>query len=161
MSSPVRIFVTGGYDAGSALVQIKKDGETWTASEVFRNKNLSSQAQNAIFYKGFIYGNSAGNKQGLMCLDLTGALKWKTGSSPSDEDAGNILIADDKLYALGASDGVVRMIRATPEGYKELGQVKAAEGQEFWGPMAISDGKLLVRVRRALKCYDVTAAANK
>ncbi len=156
-----RIFVTGGYDAGSALVQIKKNGETWTVTEVFRNKVLSSQAQNPVFYKGYIYGNSAGNKQGLMCIDPAGELKWKTGKSASEEDTGNILIADDKLYALGAADGVLRMIRTTPEGYKELGQVKAAEGQEFWGPMAISDGKLLVRVRRTLKCYDLSAAVNQ
>ena len=34
-----RIFVTGGYDAGSALVQVKKDGEAWTVTEIFRNKS--------------------------------------------------------------------------------------------------------------------------
>ena len=95
-----------------------------------------------------------------MCIDLAGELKWKGGPSASDEDAGSILIADDKLYALGAADGVLRLIRATPDGYKELGQVKAAEGQEFWGPMSLSDGKLIVRLRRSLKCYDVKAAAN-
>ena len=68
---------------------------------------------------------------------------------------GNVLIADDKLYALGAQEGVLRLVKATPDSYQELAKVKVADGKEFWGTMALSDGKLVVRLRRSLKCFDV------
>ena len=61
IASPIAIpggqfFVTGGYNAGGALVKVSKTGETWNAEEVFNNKNMSRQGQNPIFYRDFIYG---------------------------------------------------------------------------------------------------------
>jgi len=149
-----QIFITGGYNAGCALVKINHAVDAWTAAEIFQNRNLSSQAQNPIYYKGYIYANSAANKNGMTCIDLKGELKWHT-SNTNEEDVGNILIADDKIYSIDSDAGAVKMLAASPEGYKELGNVGLGKAGEIWAPLALSDGKLLVRQRNQLKCFDV------
>ena len=40
---------------------------------------------------------------------------------------------------------------------KELAKAQVTTGKNIWAPMAISDGKLLVRNRRTLICLDVSA----
>ncbi|HUW58937.1 MAG TPA: PQQ-binding-like beta-propeller repeat protein [Planctomycetota bacterium] len=149
-----RFFVTGGYNSGGALVKVSKAGDKWNVEEVFNNKALSSQAQNPIFYKGFIYGNSSGNKAGVECIDLNGEVKWKTENS-DPEEIGAILIADGKLFSFLSQKGTLRMLAASPDGCKELTSAKVVGGTENWGVMGYADGRLLIRARRVLICLDL------
>jgi outer membrane protein assembly factor BamB len=161
-----RFFITGGYKAGCVMVQVAKDGDAWKVQELFKNLNCGAQACKPVLYKDHIYANSgdftnadatAGN--GLMCLDLTGAVKWKT-SNDNIEENGSVLIADGKIFSLLSEKGVLRLVQATPEGYKELASAKVCQAGNTWAPMALSDGKLLIRSRRSLFCFDVAAEAK-
>jgi outer membrane protein assembly factor BamB len=160
-----RFFVTGGYGAGCAMVQVSKDGDAWKVTELFKSKNCGAQAVKPIFYKDFIYAKSndtvpeGSPANGLVCLDMKGDIAWKT-SSDSREELGSILIADGKIYNFSSEKGTLSMAAATNGGYKELGTVKVATGGNNWAPTAISDGKLLIRFRRTLVCLDVCAAGN-
>jgi len=50
----------------------------------------------------------------------------------------------------------LRIIEPSPEGYKELAIAKGVlEGREIWGPLALSNGRLVVRDQRQMKCLDV------
>ena len=158
-----RFFLTGGYTAGCAMVQVKKDGDAWKAEQLFANKDLGAQAVKPVFYKDCLYANSgdlklneSGVANGLMCMDLTGKVMWKTSNKAEDEN-GSVLIADGKIFSLVSESGDLRLVSATPEAYKELGKVNVTTGKNIWAPMAISDGKLLVRNRRTLICLDVSA----
>jgi hypothetical protein len=52
--------------------------------------------------------------------------------------------------------GDLRLLEATPAGYKELACApKLLGGLEIWAPMALSGGKLLIRDQQQLKCLDV------
>jgi outer membrane protein assembly factor BamB len=156
-----RFFLTGGYKAGCVMVQVKKDGDAWKVEELFQNKDMGAQAVKPVFYNGFIYANS-GDKMGgaegngLMCMDLAGKVMWKTSNTADDEN-GSVLIADGKIFSLLSEGGELRLVSATPEGYKELSKAKVTSGTNIWAPMAISEGKLLVRNRRTLLCLDVSA----
>jgi outer membrane protein assembly factor BamB len=81
---------------------------------------------------------------------------WKTSNTADDEN-GSVLIADGKIFSLLSEGGELRLVSATPEGYKELSKAKVTSGTNIWAPMAISEGKLLVRNRRTLLCLDVAA----
>jgi outer membrane protein assembly factor BamB len=157
-----RIFITGGYKAGCAMVQVKKDGDAWKVAELFQNKDCGARAVKPVFYKDYIYANSTdmingpGTGNGLMCMDLTGRVMWKTANDKDDEN-GSVLIADGKIYNLISESGVLRMAAATPEAYKELSSAEVTKGINIWAPMAISEGKLLVRNRKTLMCVDVAA----
>ena len=153
---PKLFFVTAGYGAGCAMVRVSKAGGAWQVEEVFNNKALSSQAQNPIYYNGYLYGNSSGNKSGVMCLDLAGAVKWKT-ENKDPEEIGAILVADGKLFSFLSQKGTLRMLAATGDGYKELASAEVVAGSENWGVMGYSDGRLLIRAKNVLLCLDLRA----
>ncbi len=161
-----RFFLTGGYGAGCAMVQVAKVGDEWKVTELFKNKNCGAQAVKPIFYKDHIYAKSndflgpvESPSNGLMCLDLKGEIAWKTGND-NKEELGSILIADGKIYNFSSEKSTLTLAGATAESYKELGTAKVADGGNNWAPTAISDGKLLIRFRHTLLCLDVSAAGN-
>lgn len=61
------------------------------------------------------------------------------------------------IYALAADTGELRLIEPSSAGYKELARAKVLEapGKEAWAPMALGNGRLLVRDHAQLKCLDV------
>jgi outer membrane protein assembly factor BamB len=154
-----KFFVSGGYKAGSVMVQVKKDGDAWKAEALFQTKECGAWSVKPVFFDGYLYANStdlfgAEEGKGLMCMDLTGKVMWQTSNKEKEEN-GSILVADGKIYQLFSESGLLKMAKAVPEGYQELGAAKVTTGKNIWAPMAISDGKLLVRNRRTLICLDV------
>ena len=49
-------------------------------------------------------------------------------------------------------------MEASPKGYKELAKAKVLDGKELWAPMALSNGKLVVRSHKEIKCLEVGVA---
>lgn len=154
-----RLFITGGYKAGSAMIQIRREADEFSVSEIFKTDACGSQIQQPLFYNGYLYVNSNSNERedGLMCLSLDGQVKWKTRESwfSMSFERGPLLLADGLIFNLDGKKGILCMIEPSPEGYKELAQVKLLGGKEIWGPMALSQGKLLVRSQSEMKCLDV------
>ena len=66
-----------------------------------------------------------------------------------------ILLADGMFFVLEGKTGMLRLIEANTTGYKELGKAQVLSGQDVWGPMALSDGKLVLRDLAKLVCIDV------
>jgi outer membrane protein assembly factor BamB len=157
-----RVFITGGYGAGSVMVKFSKAGGKFKISELFRLDGKGSQIHPAILHDGHLYANFNTNenmkgkkavRDGLVCLDLNGKFKWQTHKKP-DFDRGPLLLADGKILALDGATGTLRMAEATPNGYKELGSAKVLDGTggKAWAPMALSDGLLIVRDQNQMKC---------
>jgi len=108
-----RVFVTSGYNAGCALLEVTPSG----VNELWRNKNLRSHVNSPALWQGAIYGvdNQANAKAPLVCLDLaTGNVKWsqKLGG-------GALMIADGKLVVL-TEPGELVIGDASPAGFKPL-----------------------------------------
>ena len=154
-----RFFITAGYGAGSVMFRVGRDGDKWQAKELFKTDKLSGQIHNVLFYEGYLYanGNDNSRKDGLMCLDLDGNVKWQTGETKFDK--GGLLIADGLLIVLDGNDGTLHLIDPSSHGFKELSQAKVleAKGKQVWAPLVITDGKLLVRDKQQLKCLDMKA----
>jgi outer membrane protein assembly factor BamB len=154
-----RFFVSGGYDAGCAMFKVEKKDGKFAATELFKNMNCNAHIHNMILYKGFLYAscNTNSKKDGLVCLDLDGNVKWKTGNSPN-LDKGNFIFADGVMYIMDGAGGQLRIVDPTPDGYKQLAEAKILEGKQIWAPMALSDGKLVCRDQGQMKCVDLKAA---
>jgi hypothetical protein len=135
------------------------DGK-FSVQEVFKTQECMSQIHQALLYQGHLYANSNGNKarDGFVCLDLDGKLLWKTGNSPNFE-RGSMLLAGGMIFAVNGLDGTLALFEPSPELLKPLASAKVLEGKQAWAPLALVDGKLLVRDQRQLKCFDVRAAA--
>lgn len=150
-----RLFVTSGYNAGSVVLKIEKEGGGFSVKKEMETK-ASTQIEQPIFYDGYIYIGSDGksSKDGLCCIDLDGNILWnsKDADAPRFEHV-NMIIADGMIIGLDSKSGVLHLIEASPKKYTELASAQVVkEKDQAWAPIALSDGKLLVRDHSTMKC---------
>ena len=150
-----RIFLSGGYDAGSMMLQSKDAGGKLAAEQLFRLKAavFGATQQTPIFYQNHIFGVRPDGQ--LVCLDLNGKVVWasgaknKFGSGPFLMAQGMICVMDD--------NGTLTLAEASTVGYTQLARAKVLEGPDAWGPMALADGRLIARDVNKMVCLDVAA----
>ncbi len=147
-----QLFITGGYRAGGALIRIEKNGNSWKVREIMFSKEFGTHVHPALFYKGHLYSQCTNNqvRNGFICMDLQGNIKWKTGREPNF-DKGGYILADDMIIS---SDGekMLYLIEPTPTEFKVLAKAELLETKQAWAPLALSDGKLLIRDQEQMKC---------
>lgn len=151
-----RLFITGGYDAGSAMIKVEKAGGSHTVTEVYKTADFGTHVHPAILYKGHLYGQCTTNttRDGMVCMDLDGKVKWKTGNSPVF-DKGGSLLADGLILSVDGKVGILYLIEPDPAGFKALASAKLLDTSECWGPLALTDGKLLIRDQKQMRCVVV------
>jgi outer membrane protein assembly factor BamB len=94
-------------------------------------------------------------KRGLFtCLSLDGKEVW-TSEGKASFDLGSFLLADGMFFVLDGKTGMLRLIDANTTGYKELASAQVLSGPDVWGPMALSDGKLVLRDLTKMVCLNV------
>ncbi len=149
-----RIFLSGGYNAGSMMLQLTKEDGRISPQEVFRLEPevFGSPQHTPIFYDGYIYGIRPDGQ--LTCLDPDGRVVW-TSTSSRQFGRGPYTIANGLIYVMNDS-GVLSLVDATPSGYVEFSQAKVLDGIESWGPMAIASGRLILRDLNRMICLDIT-----
>jgi len=155
-----RMFITGGYGAGSYRFQVTRNGNHYTISNPVKIRVCESKLQLPIHFGEHIYANSSDGPNGIVCLDEDGGLIWKSGRK-NKFGAGPILIADDLIFALHGDNGVLSLLEAKPSGFNKLAEAKLLDGPHVWAPMAMSEGRLLIRDMGRMKCLDVTGNGNK
>lgn len=151
-----RFFLTIGYGGGCAMIRVQKTGDTWSVKELFQDDRSGSKVPPALFYQGHIYTNSDDNKRGLQCLDSNGEVKWETGRK-TEFGLGSMIIADGVIFIVNGDTGELVMVEAIPKGYNELGRAKVLGGRDIWAPLALSDGRLVLRDQSQMKCVYVGA----
>jgi outer membrane protein assembly factor BamB len=154
-----RLFLTGGYKAGSAMIRLSRNSESFSVEELFTTDRCGSQIHQPLFYKGHLYVNSNSNERtdGMMCLSLDGDILWNTSGTaglPTFE-RGNLLLADNMIISLDGKTGALHLLEPSPEGYKELAGATLFQSREMWSPMALTDGKLVLRSWNEMRCVDL------
>lgn len=161
-----QLLFTAGYGAGTTLASISRQNNTWQIDPQFKLEDRGSMLHHVIYHDGYFYANFNTNEnlqpkkpEGLICFDTSGKTLWKTEKAPA-VNRGNLLYIDGHLIALGGEDGVLRLIKATPEAYTEIStapvfQKLRKRENNIWAPMAIADGKLILRNQDTLQCRDL------
>lgn len=159
-----RVFLTAGYGGGSMMLRIAREEGSYVATPLFEldKKVFGCEQQTPIFYEGHLFGvlpkDASALREQFVCLDTDGKIVWSSGKTERF-GLGPFLIADGKVLILD-DDGVLTMLRASLEGYQPLARAKVLDGHDAWAPMALVDGKLLLRDSKHMICLDLTAAAN-
>jgi outer membrane protein assembly factor BamB len=157
-----RIFVTAGYGAGSMMLKLKVEGDSYSLESLQKLKStegLASEQQTPIFYKGHLFSilpkDAGPMREQFVCChpDDCSNIIWSSGKT-NRFGLGPYLIADDKFFILN-DEGVLTILEASTREYIQLGQAKVLQGVDAWGPMAIANGRLLARDSRRLVCIDV------
>jgi outer membrane protein assembly factor BamB len=150
------VFMTASYDAGSVMVRVRRVGGAYQAEPVFdfKNNEWNSEVHTPIVYQGRMFAVGK-KKRGLFtCLGLDGKEVW-TSEGKASFGLGGFLLADGMFFAMDGDTGRLHLIEAGLKGYNELASAQVLAGQEVWGPMALSDGKLVLRDLTRMICLEV------
>lgn len=144
-----RIFLTGGYGAGSMLLSARGG----TPSQIWKipQNVFGSHQHTPVLYQNHLYGVAMDRQ--LVCLGLDGERVWSSGHT-ARFGIGPYLLADGKIYVL-SDDGTLVMAQASTSGYNELARAKVLPGPDAWAPMALADGVLVLRDRDTMIALDV------
>jgi outer membrane protein assembly factor BamB len=151
-----RVLITGGYSAGAAMIKVQKKADGgYGVTELYKNIDFGSHTQPPILYKDHFYAQYTINERsdGLVCMSMDGQVKWSTGENPLFNKGGMVL-ADDLLLSVDGNTKLY-LIQPDPSGFKPLASVELLEPGENWATIALTDGKLLIRDQRNLKCLQV------
>jgi len=168
-----KILIVGGYNSGAAMIQIEKNGDKFSAKELYKTQEFGEHTKPPIFYNGYFYAQFTNNerKDGLVCMSEDGKIMWKTMREPLF-DKGSMILADGVILA---TDGIKSLfvIEPSPEGFKPLATAEVLKPVEVtntdpaappsrmggaaqnWAPIALADGKLLIRDKSRLMCIKI------
>jgi outer membrane protein assembly factor BamB len=163
-----RIFVTSSYEAGSAMYHVEKAAAAFTARKLYEltSAQFNSEAQTPILYQNHLFGVGKKERGRFTCLDLDGKVVWQSpvvsGNAEASRtfDLGAYLLADGMFFVLDGKTGMLRLIEANTKEYKELASTQVLSGEEIWGPMALSNGKLVIRDMSQMVCLQVGQAGG-
>jgi len=156
-----RIFFTVGYGGGSMMLGLKEEAGKITTEAIYEleTSTFGCEQQTPIFYGDHLFAILPKDAKALRgqftCLSTDGKVVWSSGKE-NRFGLGPFLLANDLFYLLD-DHGELTMLQASLTGYEELGKFHAIEkGHDAWAPMALVDGKLILRDSRRMICLDVS-----
>jgi outer membrane protein assembly factor BamB len=155
-----RIFLTAGYGAGSMMLRVTEEHGNFSAESVYAltKKEFACEQHTPILYDEHLFtvmpADGGALKRQLVCADSEGKTVWTSGKDKRF-GLGPFMIADEKMFVLN-DNGTLTMVEASTESYRELGSVRVLGGREAWAPMAIAEGRLILRDFKKMICLDVS-----
>jgi outer membrane protein assembly factor BamB len=168
-----KVLITGGYQAGSAMIKVEKKSDgTFGVTELYKNPDFGTHTQPPVLVNGNFYAQYSTNerKDGLVCMGMDGQVKWKTMRNPLF-DKGGMIVANGLLLA---TDGrtTLYLIEPDPASFKVISKAdllkeggtgtgnddvasRVGGSTQNWAPLALADGLLLIRDQSRLMCVKV------
>lgn len=162
ISTPIvsgdHVFASTGYGTGAALLKIAREGDRATVSEVyfldpgtFQNHHGNMVAAGSHLYAG--HGHNRGIPTALELA--TGNVAWGGNIRNAGTGSAAVTYADGHLY-FRYQNGVMMLIEATPEGYREKGSFQIPNVRNpSWSHPVVINGRLYLREQDTLYVYDV------
>ena len=168
-----KVLVVGGYELGATMIKVEKQADgSYGTTELFTTEEFGAHTKPPLLHNGYFYAQYGTNnrRDGLVCMSLDGKIMWKTKRSPNF-DKGSMILADGLILA---TDGrkTLYLIEPDPSEFKpivsaevlrEAGtgsekesiEVRVGGSTQNWAPIALADGKLLIRDHMQMKCVRV------
>jgi outer membrane protein assembly factor BamB len=158
-----RIFITSGYEAGSMMIQVKKTASGFTVQKLYEltSVQFNSEVHTPVLYQNHLFAVSSKTRGRFTCLGLDGRPVWQSPVVSGDPaatrtfDLGAFLFADGMFFVLDGKTGMLRLLEASTKQYKELASAQILSGEDVWGPMALSNGRLVIRDLSQMVCLQV------
>ncbi len=149
---PDRIFLSSSYDKGAALLRmVVRDAESGKveADEVWRSRVMKNHFNSSVLVGDHLYGFDDRN---LKCIvAATGEERW----AHRGYSKGSLIYADGRLIVFG-EQGLLGLVEATPEGYREIASAQIFRGRT-WTMPSLADGRLFLRSEKELVALDLLA----
>jgi len=168
-----KVLVVGGYELGAVMIQVEKgtDG-SYQTRELFKTEEFGDQTKPPLLIDGYFYAEYGTNnrRDGLTCMSSDGEIMWKTKREP-DFNKGSMIYADGLILATDGSQ-TLYLIDPDPSEFKLLASspllaeagtgtdeesiaTRVGGNTQNWAPLALADGKLLIRDQSRMMCVRV------
>lgn len=142
------VFISSGYNMGSALFEISREGSAFSAVERWTNRALKAKFSSVVLHQGHIYGFDGAS---LACLELaTGERRWKGGHY----GYGQLVLAGSHLL-VQLESGEVALVEASPDSLREISRFVALSDRT-WNHPVLAGNLLLVRNDREAACFELS-----
>jgi outer membrane protein assembly factor BamB len=164
-----KVLIVGGYELGATMIKVeKKVNGSYVTKELFTTEEFGDQTKPPILHNGYFYAQYGTNnrRDGLVCMSMDGKIMWKTKRDPAF-NKGSMILADGLLLSTDGSTKLY-LIDPDPKAFKPIasaellgvdegagGRMSRRFGTQNWGPIALSDGKLLIRDQKQMRCVVV------
>lgn len=157
-----KIFLTAGYGAGSMMGQLRQVNGKFqfeVVKEYGPKDGLACEQQTPVIWENHMFGilpkDAGANRNQLICVSPDDVTKivWSSGKD-GRFGLGPYMIADGKMFIL-SDDGTLIMIKPGTKGFQKLAEKKLFDGHDAWAPLAIADGRLVLRDSKTMFCVDV------
>jgi outer membrane protein assembly factor BamB len=150
-----RVFAAAGYGRGGALIELTGAADSINPREIYFNRELTNKHGGVVVVgdKVFADHDDSGHPY---CADLaTGKVKWRKNIRTDGNSSAAITYANDRLYVRYAN-GFMALVDANGKDYQEKGNFKIPNGDNnSWNHPVVIGGKLYLREKDVLWCYDV------
>ena len=168
-----KVLVVGGYELGAVMIKVeKKEDGSYGVTELFKTEEFGDHTKPPLLIDGYFYAQYGTNsrRDGLTCMNMDGEIMWKTKRSP-DFNKGSMIFADGLIIATDGAKSLY-LIEPDPSGFKPIDSAEVLKeggtgsendplasrvggATQNWGPLALADGKLLIRDQTQLMCVKV------
>jgi outer membrane protein assembly factor BamB len=132
-----RVLLTFWGEA--VLVRVARQGDAFTATEVWRSPRLRGAYGPTVYRDGYLYGF---NGSFLICLDVaTSEVRWRQRTYE-----GTLVGAGRHLFVLARGSGTLHVVEASPGGFTEVArtEVFTAGATSITGPSVVG-GRVYLR----------------
>jgi len=155
------VFASTGYDAGAVLLQLapEGDGRVSAREKYFLPGNTFQNHHGGMVLLGDYLYAGKGQRNGIpICIELaTGRVAWGGNIRNAGTGSAAVMAADGRLY-FHYENGVMLLIEATPQSYKEAGSFEIPNytgSHPSWSHPVVTAGRLYVREQDQLHVYDI------
>jgi outer membrane protein assembly factor BamB len=149
--------VTSGYGKGAVGLAMADDGRS--VRQLWEQPRQDPVHGQAVLVDGYVYAASHQKANGKWsCVDVkTGRLAWEDAGVGK---GGSVIFADGMLYCY-SEDGVMGLVRPSPEKCQVVSRFRVTEGDgPHWAHPVVANGRLYIRRGNVLMCYDVAASVG-
>jgi outer membrane protein assembly factor BamB len=158
------VFASTGYQTGSVLLRLVPSAQGVQAQEVYflDSRTLQNHHGGLVLVGNHVYAGH-GHRQGFpICVELaTGKVAWGGDIRNAGSGSAAVTYADGHLY-FRYQNGVVVLIEANPQAYKEKGSLTPPQVRApSWSHPVVAGGRLYLREQDTLYVYDLRRGAAR
>jgi outer membrane protein assembly factor BamB len=142
-----RVFLAASNEAH--LLQVKREADGWKAAPAWRTTDLTAFVSTPVFHQGSLFG-FGGDFLACVAAD-TGQTRWKEKIYP-----GSLILVDGHLVVLSTSAGLLRVVEASPAGYREKARLPVFnKGSQALAAPSYAGKRIFLRNDEAVAAVEV------
>ena len=145
------LFVSSGYDGGSRVIKLSRNGDKTTTEELWAHRLMRVHFTNAIRVGDVVYGSSGDfGPAPFTAIDVrTGKVLWRNRTFPR----ASFIFADGRFIILD-EDGQLLLATATSEGLTVTSKAQLLNGQS-WTVPSLAGTRLYLRDRKNVMAVEL------